>query len=58
MRFIPPLLIATLLLALPAFASAELEKKMIARKLAESIKLVGPRLCIADCGPGTITPAP
>jgi hypothetical protein len=28
----------------------------IARKLAESIKVLGPRRCIADCGPGKITP--
>jgi hypothetical protein len=28
----------------------------IARKLAESIKVLGPRRCIADCGPGEITP--
>lgn len=29
----------------------------VARKLAETIKVLGPRRCIADCGPGTITPA-
>ena len=29
----------------------------IARRLAESIKLLGERRCIGDCGPGTIKPA-
>lgn len=29
----------------------------IARKLAESMKVLGPRRCISDCGAGTVTPA-
>ena len=29
----------------------------IARTVAESMKVLGPRRCIAECGPGTITPA-
>jgi len=29
----------------------------IVRKLAETMRVLGPRRCIADCGPGTITPA-
>lgn len=28
----------------------------LARNLAESVKLLGPRRCIGDCGPGKITP--
>ena len=29
----------------------------LARQIAESMKVLGPRRCIEDCGPGTITPA-
>lgn len=29
----------------------------LARQIAESMKVLGARRCIADCGPGTITPA-
>jgi hypothetical protein len=29
----------------------------IVRKIAETLRVLGPRRCIADCGPGTITPA-